>query len=366
MEPLIQNPLIDLTTYNNKNKNIPCEIKQKATMPYMDPDGQMYMSVVRFDFNNDLCPVFIPKIRTDNSFAQQYEALMISKGYTKQGSTYNSTLDSDSTDLFIAIENDDQNYFACGYVQWKPVNINAVKPTPQEASNRGVVLESPYYHCYNTMHVSTLVETLITQLLTSSFPLLGLDSFLVKDDYGYNLLIEKGSLANLNSMNVVMSTNLWRMYPFVSVPHDFMDFAKTLIFKKPQVVQYDGAAYFQIPTQYKSTSFLPFRTISMKTHSIPIESQLTGNNMFNESKNENKIVTDFLMSTVNDPDKMYDVFSFVPDSNNFRPVMLKNARQQYELDFYFTMDTSDGYSVPIYLEPGRYASVKVDINPGQA
>lgn len=354
------NPPIEMTYYNNTNKKQLCKIDTTRNVPYLNPTSSNYLSVIRYDFNNDLFPVYVPRIRSNNDIMTIYDAAMENQGYSKLH-TFNNTLGVDSTSLFIAIEDEISKEFATSFVNWVPVNINSNKPTLAESQDRAQVLSNDYYHSYNTLHLSSLVEAQFTEAANIVINPLSTSCLLVKDESGYSLLIQQGTLSSLDNFNISVSQELWELYPFPAVPHDFVEGMMTLTLKSPQEVQYNGDTYFQIPTQYRSSSFIPFRTISIKTSYLPIAPQLVSNNVQGNVNGESKQITDFICNTSSDPDQIYDIVSFVPNTNFFRPIPFINSNKLTKFECHFTMDTADGYSVPLYLKPNRYCSILIDV-----
>jgi hypothetical protein len=358
-----QNPIFDITYYNTTSENQPCIIKSDRTVPHLDPTIDNFLSVVRFNFKNDLVPVYVPKIRTNNSILTMYQSAVPSD-YTEED-VYNNVLGMNATTLFASLENEVSDIYSCGYVEWIPVNVHSQIPLQSQYENREGVLNSTYYHCYNTMHVATLVERLLNDLMASAF--MASQVLLVKDSGGYSMLIQNNfGMADLQTLNFNLSQELWELFPFPCVPHDTMKGLYTIVMKNPQVVTYGGVSYYQIPTQYQSSSFLPFTKIAITSTFLPLQCQLTGNNFQDEYRDqqgssEDKIITDYILDNVNDPDKMYDNVVFVPDVNYYRPISFLNSGKLTKFECSFMMTTPEGFSVPLYLRPNRYASVKIAI-----
>ena len=358
-----KHPIVFDTTYFNNTKTVkPALIKAQRQLPYIDTNQHESLSIIRFDVNTDLIPVFVPQIRNNNddfdSVQQGYSA-----SEREEIAPKGTDVDANSTDMFIVIEwkNITTKYHVRA-VEWIPVEIRELPPSDLRPEN---IIASRYYYCYSTMHITTIIQNTLNEMLKEVHA--NLEPLIIqKHGTEHSLMIPDSwkAIIDFTELSISFSSNLMYMYPFLSVPHDTVPNMETIVLstKNPKT-EIDGSIYEAIATQHTTTSFMRFRLIEIVSTQMPIESQLNAINLSSERDGSQKVMTDFLINTLTDANEIYDKVYFQPSVNNFRPIEIVGGNQTIN-DFtcQLLLKTAEGYSTPLLLKPGRYCSVKFSIS----
>ena len=356
-------PIVFDVTYFNDTKVVkPALVKAQRQLPYIDTNQHQSLSIIRFDVNTDLIPVFVPKIRNNN---ETFDS--IAKGYSRSGreeiAPKGTLLNANSTDMFIIMEwkNNTTKYHARA-VEWVPVEILEFPPSGLQPEN---IVASRYYYSYSTMHITTIIQNTLNEMLKEIHT--GLEPLIIqKHETEHSLLLPDSwkTIIDFTELSISFSSNLHQMYPLLSVPHDTIPNMETIVLstKNPKT-DVDGSTFEVIATQHTTTSFMRFRLIEIISSQMPIESQLNSTNLSSDRSGSQKIMTDFLINTLSDPNEIYDKVYFQPSTNNFRPIEIIGGNQTVnEFSCQLILKTPEGYTAPLLLKPGRYCSIKFSIS----
>jgi len=399
------NNYLELRQYNTTDTIQEAIIKNHRTLPIVD-DGDYNVTVCRFTCDSTQIPTFIPRIEPPkNSMLLNENGLPHSNYWQTVGVNWNEYYYVNyaegrgyATNLEFAIEmpsssglpsvnfnygimqNDavanittsDNSFFAGDRIYWIPENITE---TPPSTISRQSILRSRYFHCYSQAHLFQLFVTRLNQLM-AMIPCATIRN-LWAQNIGQIQMDTIGGIATIfipwallsnslfQEMNIIINDELKNLFGFHTVPHHTIPNANILVIKYELLqstnIGINNTKYGLISEQYSSSDFFPFVYLGF-TSNLQCRPLLQYNNATvvgnaQENNATSNILTDFFLDLSGDTlQNFYTRLIYQPEQYS-RKIKLVHTNNQNLITLSLYLQTSDGYTVPVYLAPNAQCSI---------
>lgn len=339
---------------NSDDKDIPCEFDLNRS-DLIDVSNKSLFKIKSFNFTSGYIPVYVAELIDEISYNN---IISQNAGYSlPNGIAYTN---GRTTNLMVRITYGNYKYI-CPII-WEPEdnsNDNLFLTIPDY--NRETVLNCPYYHAHNTLHLLQLVANAYNACFTeinNSVPYDEQHEMLCELTFVNNsiTLLLKQPTINYTGLALEMNYELNRLLQFnvVNTANNFFG----IIIKPPitdtitlQNIDYD------VVSTYKTNLIFPFIKCNLMSYSSGLR---------NEKHNTTSMVQDTLKSiiasfnfNVNNPDNIYSIITYSSENNDDWINFLNNngsfgAKSQFSIE----LTTYDNYSFRLYLKPKGYINCK--------
>jgi hypothetical protein len=250
------------------------------------------------------------------------------------------------------------------YVNWENpqndlVGYGSTLQSPEIITEQ-VVLGNDFFYCYDLQHVAKLFQKTLQYIFQPLKPFFTTGQNVTCEVISGKLAIVFPQNAFDMDFRIIISQSLHNIVGFHSVPHETLPQAFVIVIKKDVMQRYTDGSRWIITELFRPSLMFPFKTILFTSTDFKCRPVKRFNNSKKLETDSAPILTDLLL-TVDDANAFYDTMTYAPQSYN-RIINIDNTTHISDITIRVLLETSNGFQVPLYLNPLSTCGMLLKIN----